>query len=215
MALWKTWGDVPVNERNTLENLTTVWEQTIGYRKTLTVKDLLAIANGGITTQHDLGQFMQNYQGGKWDKLLNTMPWAKYGLDKDSYAAMATTFETTYKKITGSTISEAALQQAFANPKDMSGGLLDASQYAQQLMNDASIQKNFGWVKYGLDFTAWTQQKLQLQTTYGRTVSDSEAATILQYTKAATGSTATAQARTATAQAGAPVGAGVGGSATR
>jgi len=215
VANWKSWGDVPVGEQNTMDNLINIWQQTVGFKITFNAKDLLAFANAGLTSQHDIGQFMEKYHGGKFDKILNSMPWAKYGLDKDSYAAMATTFETTYKKITGSTISEAALQQAFANPKDMSGGLLDASQYAQQLMNDASIQKNFGWVKYGLDFTAWTQQKLQLQTTYGRTVSDSEAATILQYTKAATGSTATAQARTATAQAGAPVGAGVGGSATR
>ncbi len=97
----------------------------------------------------------------------------------------------------------------------MSGGLLDASQYAQQLMNDAKIQATYGWVKYGLDFTAWTQQKLTLQGTFGHSIKDSEAATILQYTKAATGSSATAQARTATSQAGTPAGAGVSGSVTR
>jgi hypothetical protein len=212
---WKTWNDVPVGERNTLENLTNVWQQSTGYKVPLSSKDLLAIANAGITSQHDMGQFMEGYQGGKFDKVLNTMPWAKYGLDKDSYAAMSTTFETTYKKITGATISESALQQAFANPKDLSGGLLDSSQYAQQLMNDTAIQSTYGWVKYGMDYATWTQQKLSLGTSFGRTINDSEAATLLQYNKAATGSTATAVARTAASTTGPPAGAGVGQSATR
>ena len=210
---WKTWKDVPTGEQNLLTNLADVWEQTIGFKIALSSKDLLALANAGVMTQHDLGQFASTKLGARFDKLLATMPWAKYGLDKDSYAAMATTFETTYKKITGQNISDAALQQAFANPKDMSGGLLDASQYAQQLMNDASIQAAYGWVKYGMDFTAWTQQKLQLQGTFGHTISDSQAATILQYTKAATGSTATAQAQRPQTQT--PSGTAVGQSSTR
>jgi hypothetical protein len=83
------------------------------------------------------------------------------------------------------------------------------------LMNDASIQNAYGWVKYGMDFSAWTQQKLTLQGTFGHTVQDSQAATILQYTKAATGSAATATERTATPTTGTPVGAGIGQSATR
>ena len=217
MANWKTWNDVPVGERNVMANMVDVWEQTIGFKIALTTKDWLAMANAGITSQHDIGHFASVQLGSRFDKLLATMPWAKYGLDKDSYAAMSTTFETTYKKITGSTMSEAALQKAFANPKDLSGGLLDASQYAQQLMNDTAIQKQFGWVKYGLDYTAWTQQKLTLQGTFGAAVKDSEAATILQYTKAASGSNMSAIAHQTGQQGQAPAGAGagVGGSVAR
>src|SRR5665213_110044 len=106
VANWKSWGDVPVGEQNTMDNLINIWQQTVGFKITFNAKDLLAFANAGLTSQHDIGQFMEKYHGGKFDKILNSMPWAKYGLDKDSYAAMANTFETTYKKITGATISE-------------------------------------------------------------------------------------------------------------
>ena len=71
---------------------------------------------------------------------------------------------------------------------DATGNLLTGSQYQQQLMQDANIQKTYGWVKYGMDFSAWTAQKLQSRTAFGRDINDAEAATILQYGKSASGS---------------------------
>jgi len=69
-------------------------------------------------------------------------------------------------------------------------------------------------VKYGMDFAAWTQQKLSLGTSFGRTINDSEAATILQYNKAAAGSNMAATAKQSTQQSQAQP-AGVGGSVVR
>jgi len=157
------------------------------------------MANGGIQTLRDFEQYMATQSNGQ--AVSERIPWARYGLTKDEYASAANTYGTEYKKITGQDISPDALQQAFQNPRDPTGGLLNTSQYAQQLMNDANIQKQFGWVKYGLDYSAWTQQKLSMRTAYGRDINDAEAATILQYQKSASGSNMSAVARVAGQQA--------------
>ena len=109
----------------------------------------------------------------------------------------STTFGTDYKKVTGQDISPDALDQAFATPHagGVAGALQTSGEYQQQLMNDAAIQKQFGWVKYGLDFSAWTQQKLSMRTAFGRDINDAEAATLLQYHKAASGPNMSAVAR--------------------
>ena len=220
---WSSWRDVPIGEQNYLSLLADVWEQTIGFQVALSSNDLLMIANAGVQSQHDLGEFIERTWGGGPDSrsdrfagILNSMPWAIYGLDKDTYASMTETFSTEYKKITGQDISASALKDAFSNPRDTAGGLLTASQYAQQLMNDSNIQKQFGWVKYGLDFSQWTQQKLQLQGPMGRSINDSEAAVILQYDRPASGANLTAIGRAAGQQQSAPQGvSGVTGSVAR
>lgn len=169
------------------------WESLVGYSVEPTNAQLLAMANGGIQTLRDFGTYMATQPNAT--TATNMMPWAKYGLTKDEYQSAAGTFGTEYKKITGQDISPDALQEAFKNPRDPTGGLLNVSQYAQQLMNDAAIQKQYGWVKYGMDFSAWTQQKLSLRTSFGRDINDAEAATILQYGKAASGSNMSATAK--------------------
>lgn len=216
MPNWTSWKDVPTGEQNALAGQVDLWEQSTGYQVPITSNDMLMMANAGLETQHDLGQWFANGANvgdNRFAAVIQTMPWAQYGLDKDTYTSMATTFGTEYTKVTGQNITADALKQAFQNPRDPTGGLLDASQYAQQLMNDVNIQNTYGWVKYGLDYAAWTQQKLQLQTSFGGpgAIQDSQAATILQYNKAATGATASVTAKQTGQQA--PV--GVGGSVVR
>src|SRR5438046_5706658 len=194
-------GAVPAGEYNVLESLLGEFEALIGYQSELGPAELLELANHGVQTLSDLGRFAASWWPAQFGSILSSMPWAKYGLTKDEYASAASTFGTEYKKITGQDISPDALQQAFQNPRDPTGGLLNASQYQQQLMNDANIQKQYGWVKYGLDYSAWTQQKLSMRTSYGRDINDAEAATILQYNKSASGANLGAVARVAGQQA--------------
>src|SRR5260370_16277199 len=110
-------------------------------------------------------------------------------------------------------MTKGGVNKAFLPPPAAGGGIMTASQYAQRLMNDQAIQNTYGWVKYGLDFASWTQTKLGMRTAMGRDVNDSEAATVLQYNKAATGSSATATVKQTGQQAQQP--AGVGGSVVR
>ncbi len=210
---WASWKDVPTGEQNWISGQVDLWEQTTGFQVPITSDMMLQMVNGGVETQHDMGQYISKNLSGQFSNVLATMPWAQYGLDKDTYAAMSGTFGTEYKKITGQDITKEALRQAFQNPRDPTGGLLTASQYSQQLMNDTNIQNTYGWVKYGLDYSAWTQQKLQSQTAFGRTLTDSDAATLLQYTKSAAGATASVTAKQ-TGQQGQQL-VGVGGSVVR
>jgi hypothetical protein len=187
---WASWKDVPTGEQNTLSGMIDLWEQSTGYQVPITSAQMLGMVNAGVETMHDIGQFVATQLATPFASVLATMPWAQYGLDKDTYAATAGTFGTEYKKITGQDISKEALHQAFLSPPAAGGGIMTASQYAQQLMNDQSIQNTYGWVKYGLDYASWTQTKLSNRTAMGRDVTDAEAATLLQYNKAATGSSA-------------------------
>ena len=208
-------GAVPAGEYNVLESLLGEFEALIGYQSELGPAELLELANHGIQTLSDLGRFAVSWWPAQFGAILSAMPWAKYGLTKDEYASAASTYGTEYKKITGQDISPDALQQAFLNPRDPTGGLLNTSQYQQQLMNDANIQKQFGWVKYGLDYSAWTQQKLSLRGAFGRDINDAEAATILQYHKASSGPQYGVVARQVGRQGAPTAGEGVGGSVAR
>jgi len=211
---WASWKDVPIGEQNTLAGMVDIWEQSIGYQVPITANDLLLMVNAGVETQHDLGQWIANTAPDRFGTVIQNMPWAQYGMDKDTYAATAGTFETEYKKITGQDISKEALAQAFLSPPAAGGGIMTGSQYAQQLMNDQSIQNTYGWVKYGLDYASWTQTKLSMRTGMGRDINDAEAATLLQYNKAATGGSYSVTAKQTGQQSQAQP-AGAGGSVVR
>jgi hypothetical protein len=192
-----------------LTDLRNQYEQLIGFTQDIPESLLLLAANQGMTRSlSDFGKFAAA-NGIKTDNY----PWANYGLSKDEYASTAGIFATEYKKVTGQDISQSALQEAFRNPRDATGNLLTGSQYQQQLMQDANIQKTYGWVKYGMDYSSWTAQKLQSRTAFGRDIQDSEAAAILQYNHASTGASMSVTAKQAGQQTQQAV--GVGGSVVR
>lgn len=210
---YKTWGNIPGGEQNLLSDLRNQFEYLIGFTINISKKALLAMANGRVLTLRDFGRFLST-NGKKFGVNLDKYPWAKYGLDKDQYASMSSVFSQEYKKVTGADIAGSALQQAFENPLAPGQGLLTGSQYQQQLMQDAAIQKTYGWVKYGLDYSQWQAQKLSMRTELGRDIKDSEAATLLQYNTQARGSNQAVVARVPQQQP--TVGSiGVGQSATR
>lgn len=160
-----------------IDNLRNEFEILIGFSQDIPQSTLLAMANAHVMNIADFGKYATEH-GVKTD----SFPWAQYGLSKDEYASAAVIFGTEYKKVTGQDISQSALADAFRNPRDPTGSqILTGSQYQQQLMQDAAIQKTYGWVKYGMDYSAWTAQKLQSRTAFGRDINDAEAATLLQY----------------------------------
>jgi hypothetical protein len=203
---YKRWQDIPQPEWTFLTDAVNTFDQNSGLMLILSNAQILQMANAGVMDAVDFGEWVFNNMKGMTTQLAQ-VPWAEFGLNKDSYEQLATTYSTVYEKITGQQISAQALQQAFLTPNLAEGGLFSGSQYEQQLMNDAAIQKAFGWVKYGMNFAQWTQQKLELRTAFGRDVKDSEAATILQYDHASQGQNVAAIARQA-GQGQAPVGVG-------
>jgi hypothetical protein len=192
---YKDFGAIPLYEQMQLKSMMDEFGRETGYQFPISDTYLLEMANAGVLTQQDFGTWTTQHLSGYMAKGLANMPWAQYGLTKDSYQQLATTYSTEYKKVTGQDIPPSQLTKAFLSANLAGGGLLSGSQYSQQLMNDAAIQQQYGWVKYGLDFTAWTQQKLSLQGAFGRSIHDAEAATLLQYNKQAAGSNMSAIAR--------------------
>jgi hypothetical protein len=206
---YKDWGHVPGGEQNLLSDLRNQFEALIGFTTPISKATMLKMANSHVLTLRDFGMYAANH-GIK----LDSTPWAKYGLDKDQYASTAQVFSSTYERVTGQNLSKTGLTQAFTNPQALGGGLMTGSQYQQQLMQDANIQKTYGWVKYGMDYSQWNQQKLGMRTELGRNVSDAEASTLLQYNTQARGSNQAVVARVPQQQP--TVGsAGIGQSATR
>lgn len=204
---YKAWGNVPGGEQNLLTDLRNQFESLIGFTSPISTAVLLKMANSHVLTLRDFGMYASTH-GIK----LDSTPWAKYGLDKETYASTASLYSSEYQKVTGQNLTSAGLQQAFTGPTHSE--LLTGSQYQQQLMQDASIQKTYGWVKYGMDYSQWNQQKLGMRTEMGRDVSDAEASTLLQYNTQARGSNMAVGVRAPQQQP--TVGAvGVGQSATR
>lgn len=227
-SLWHSWADVPQGEKDLVSTLALQFEQDTGFFYEFNNNDLYNLAVWGALTQQDVGRYVEyslndpkNTRPNK-DKLLallKDMPWASLGLTKDQYRQLSLTYGTEYKRITGQDITPEALAKAFASANLLglgtTGGQLSASQFAEQLMNDAAIQKQFGWVKYGLDFSQWTQQKLSMRTAFGRDINDAEASTVLQFNKSASGANLAAVARGPGGQQQQPSALGVAGSVAR
>lgn len=154
---------------------------------------------GAVGSGMDLygfGQYMKahaGYGGGAYvwtPDQLAAMPWAQYGLGPDAYNSLSVTFRSEYKKLTGQDIPTAALDKAFGSGQKSAQGLLTGGEYAQQLLADPSIQKTYGWVKYGLDYQQFQQQKDQMRSSFGHDLTDQEAVVQLRYFHSAQGSSA-------------------------
>lgn len=185
---YNTLADIPTAERNQLSTLRDEYERLTGYAFTVQDGWLVAFANQG-QAMNNLTDFAsqiwaQNLLPQDWK---GTQPWLQFGMDHADYQSLATTFGSEYKKLTGQDIPPDQLTNAFQTSQRGAGGLLTGTEYAQQLMQDTTLQKQYGWIKYGLDYNQWTGQKLQMRQGFGRDIQDSEATSLLQYTHAAQG----------------------------
>lgn len=201
MPTYAAWTNVPVGEQNSLDALKDTWEKNTGY--TFVVPDwaMLNMASYGFSTIQEFGSFVTGQiapfvTGNANLNLL--MPWAQYGLTKDTYGALATSYGTEYQKLTGQTLDAAGLQKAFTSVKDPTGNnFLSASQYATQLQQDQNVQNTYGWVKYGLDYNQFQQHKASMAQAFGGTPTDAQGVQALQFWKQ--NASATAEVRAAPA----------------
>lgn len=179
------------------------WETLVGFSVPISDWMVEEMANNlAIGTRNDLysiGQYMWHHSapGSGSGNIPGATPisaedaakypWAFYGLTADQYGSQATTFGSEYKKLTGKDIPPEELIKAFQSTKDATGGLLSGTEYLQKLQQDADIQKNYGWVRYGMNFEQFQQQKQTMRSQFGRDLSDEEGVTQLQYLHAAQG----------------------------
>jgi hypothetical protein len=114
-------------------------------------------------------------------ELQQNMPWAKYGLAADQFNAAINDYGSIYKDLTGQDPSPDQLAQALQ--KRYTG-----SELRTQLMQDANMLKTYGWLKYGMTYSQFQQNKQSMVTGLGFMPTDQQALLQLQYSQRATDS---------------------------
>ena len=173
-----------------IRDLVNQWEQLAGYSVSVSDWDVSAMAAepGKYMTLFDVGQFMQWYSGNLWWQsvpagALDAIPWAKYGMSALEYNTKFEAYDNSFLQLTGQNLTQDLLDQALKTHQ----GVMTGAQFNTWLMSQDSIKNTYGWLKYGLDFQQFQQQKLQMQTSFGGQLSDAEAVVQLQYAHAAQG----------------------------
>lgn len=191
---YAAWNDVPAGEQNLLLDLAAQWEQSDGYA--VPVSDnmgwLLSMADAGISDLLDFSQWMWNSSG----TADQSKPWTGFGMTKDVYAATLNDYATRYEALTGQLIDVSQPGAGTQFFSYLSKGLT-GSEFQQQFMMDKTMQATYGWLKYGLDYQSFQQEKLQMQTAFGaqwHPLSDTDAVAQLQYWHRSGGPDASARA---------------------
>ena len=190
-----------MGEQNVVRDLRDRWQALTGYMYALNDGDLYNLAHSHAATLADVSKYIVSASGTNEGPsgIFTQQPWALYGLAKDSYVGLATTYGTEFKKLTGQDISSDALQSAFTKVKDPTGaGFLSGSQYAQQLQSDTNMQNTYGWLKYGMDYSQFQQHKLGMTAAFGGTPTDAQATQALSYWHQNASATAEVRAQTQT-----------------
>ena len=173
-----------------IRDLVNQWEQLVGYTISVSDWDVSAMAAepGKYMTLFDVGQFMQWYSGNLWWQsvpagALDAIPWAKYGMSATEYQTKFDAYDTSFLQLTGQNLPSDMLDQALK----LHSGVMTGAQFNTWLLSQDSIKNTYGWLKYGLDFQQFQQQKLSMNTSFGKQLTDVEAVTQLQYLHQAQG----------------------------
>lgn len=183
-----------------IRDLVNQWEQLVGY--TVTVPDWMVYemadkqtSAGWVTNMFTVGQYMKDHTApGQYNLAWMDAPfqqWAWYGMSATEYQAKLEAFDTVMRNMTGSASPQNAGQGDLIDRalKEHQGSMTGA-QFQQWLLSQDSITKTYGWLKYGLDYNQFQQQKLQMRTAFGRDLTDQEATAQLQFWHAAQGPSA-------------------------
>lgn len=180
-----------------VRDLVNQWEQLVGFSVQIPdwmVSEMADVTNyagvSKITSLFDVGRYMTVHIGDpKTGSLLwptdqaAAMPWAKYGMSSAEYGSKLESFDTSFRTLTGQAAPQNLIDQALSEHQ----GSMTGQQFETWLLTQESVKQTYGWLKYGLDFNQFQQQKLQMRTQFGRDLSDAEAVTQLQYLHQAQG----------------------------
>lgn len=175
-----------------IRDLVNQWEQQVGY--TVTVPDWMVYemaekqtSAGWVTNLFGLGQYMKDHTApGPYNLVWMDAPfqqWAWYGMSAGEYSSKLEAFDSTFKQLTGQSVSQDLVDRALKEHQ----GAMSGAQFGTWLEAQDSIKNTYGWLKYGIDFQQFQTQKLQMRSSFGRDLTDAEAVTQLQYLHAAQG----------------------------
>ena len=119
------------------------------------------------------------------------MPWAQFGMTLTEYDTHLAAFNSSFRQLTGVDAPQDIITQALAQNQ----GRMSGPQFESWLLAQENIKQQYGWLRYGLDFQSFQQQKLQMRQGLGRDLTDAEAVAQLQYRHTAQGRDLMAVAR--------------------
>lgn len=181
-------SNLPQYRVSQIEELINQWELLTGLQGTIS-NSLVAnmVNNYSISDIYDVSQYLKQNMGSAWPNMAQ-QPWAWYGMSATEYAGRLSSFANIWSQLTG---TQLAANDGNGNLVDQAmkqyQGQMTESQFQQWLMSNQAIQNTYGWLKYGLNFQQFQQQKLGMTLAFGRTLSDTEGVTQLQYLHSATG----------------------------
>lgn len=189
---YKNWSDVPPAEQNFISSLVDNWLQLIGYTLQVPQWALVEMAAQGLNSAYQIGQYMWHhiYDTGRNPgayfvppQAVFNSPGAQYGLNNDQFHNVLTQYQTTMQELTGTGGDMAQ----FENYLRSQNGQMNASFLRESIMHDSNMLNTYGWLKYGLDYDQFQNQKKQWQTLFGKDLSNTEGIQQLQYLHQAQG----------------------------
>lgn len=185
-----TWQDVPSGEQNAIDSLIDQWEQLVGY--TVDVPDWAKaeMAQRGIGTLFQVGQYMWAHVYSGHDpgayfvppQAVQSAPGAAFGLTNDDLNSKLQAYQQEMQRMVGNGGS----WNDFWSKLQAGNGQLNVGLMEEQMKQDPNMLKQYGWLKYGLDYDQFQQQKVQYQNTLGHDITNDQAVTQLQYMHAGT-----------------------------
>jgi hypothetical protein len=185
------------NRLDQIRDLVNQWEQLVGFSVTVPDWMVYEMSNqqtsaGFVTSMFGVGQYMLahtapgtynlNWQDAPFQ------PWAWYGMSATEYNSKVDAFNNAYLQLTGQPLPANTGQGDLVDQAlRQFQGSMSGPQFSTWLLGQDKIKDTFGWLKHGLDFQQFQQQKLTMNNSLGRTLSDAEAVTQLQFMHAAQG----------------------------
>ena len=179
-----------------IRDLRVQWEQLVGY--SIEVPDWavneMADHPDQYATLFDFGQYMLRHQRGHGEdpgayfvpEWYAAMPWAKWGMAPTEYNRKLEEYDSGFRVLTGQAAPQDLIDRALRDHQ----GSMTMGQFEVWVQTQEALRNQYGWLRYGLDFSQFQTQKLQMRTGFGRDLTDAEAVTQLQYHHAAQGASA-------------------------
>ena len=172
---------VPQPRLDQIRDLVNQWEQLVGYMIPVSDEmiDLMATgttpAGNKVNSLFDVGAMMASR-----GTTFSGMPWARYGMNVSEWSSKFDVFGTAFSSLTGQA-PDMGMFEEMINKLHGQGG---EGEFRTLIANDPHIRETYGWVRFGLDWAGFQQQKEQMRMMLGVNgeVDDRQAVLQLQYT---------------------------------
>lgn len=183
---WNEWADVPSGEQNVINSLLDQWRQASGFYGTVPDWAKMWAAKEGIGSVYQMGQYMDahtNYNGGDSGAYFIPpgatahAPWAAFGMTADAFQAQLKSYQATMEQYTGTGGDYAD----FTRFMQAGQGNISPQFMIETMLHDQNMLNTYGWLKYGLNYDQFQQQKQQMKQSFGFDLSNEEAVKQLEY----------------------------------